>query len=169
MLEILAVASSLKLFAEYSLESLLYRSNKMENGFSQSLNIDESQLSSAQIGIAGENLSQNQQIVQGKPEKQLSTAEVLELVAQIETLLGSSSLAKEQKQKVLKHLDSVKEEAKDEEPDKDFAAKSLQRATKVLKDASETVDAGSGLWERVQSIVTKLLPWFGVAKNFFGF
>lgn len=141
----------------------------MENKASQSLNVNKSQLSSVQIGIAGENLSQNQQIVQGESEKQLSTAEVLELVAQVETLLHNSNLAEEQKQKVFKHLDSVKEEAKDEEPDKDFAAKSLQRATKILKGASETVDAGSGLWERIQTVVTKLIPWLGVAKNFFSF
>jgi hypothetical protein len=102
-------------------------------------------------------------------EKQLSTTEVLEIVMQVEILLRSSNLDEKQKQKILKHLDSVKEEAKDEEPDKDFAAKSLQRATKVLKSASETVDAGSGLWERIQAIVTKLIPWLGVSKNFFGF
>ncbi len=141
----------------------------MENKAPQSLNVNESQLSSVQIGIAGENLSQNQQLVKGEPEKQVSTAEVIELVAQIETLLHGTNLAEEQKQKVLKHLGSVKEEAKDEKPDKDFAAKNLQRVTTVLKGASETVDAGSGLWEKVQAVVTKLIPWLGVAKNFFGF
>jgi hypothetical protein len=141
----------------------------MENKAPQFLNVNESQLSSVQIGLAGKNLSQNQQIVKGELEKQGSTAEVLELIAQIETLLDGSNLAEQQKQKVLKHLDSVKEEAKEEDPDKDFAAKSLQRATKVLKGASETVDAGSGLWESIETVVTKLIPWLGVAKNFFSF
>lgn len=107
--------------------------------------------------------------MQGDSEKQLSTDDVVELVTQIETLLRSSALPEEQKQKVLKHLDSVKEEAKCEEPDKGFAAKSLQRATKVLKDASDTVDAGNGLWKRLEPIVTKLIPWFGEAKSFLGF
>jgi len=141
----------------------------MEKKAPQSFNANEIQLSNVQIGIAGKNLSQNQHIVKRELEKQLSTTEVLEIVMQVEILLRSSNLAEKQKQKILKHLDSVKEEAKDEEPDKDFAAKSLQRATKVLKSASETVDAGSGLWERIQAIVTKLIPWLGVSKNFFGF
>jgi hypothetical protein len=141
----------------------------MEKKAPQSFNANEIQLSNVQIGIAGKNLSQNQHIVKRELEKQLSTTEVLEIVMQVEILLRSSNLDEKQKQKILKHLDSVKEEAKDEEPDKDFAAKSLQRATKVLKSASETVDAGSGLWERIQAIVTKLIPWLGVSKNFFGF
>jgi|688.fasta_scaffold33237_7 hypothetical protein len=141
----------------------------MEKKAPQSFNANEIQLSNVQIGIAGKNLSQNQHIVKKELEKQLSTTEVLEIVMQVEILLRSSNLDEKQKQKILKHLDSVKEEAKDEEPDKDFAAKSLQRATKVLKSASETVDAGSGLWERIQAIVTKLIPWLGVSKNFFGF
>jgi molecular chaperone DnaK (HSP70) len=117
----------------------------MEDKNSQSLNVSKSQLSDVQIGQAGKNLSQSQQIKQGGSEKQLSSTEVIEFVTQIETLLRSSDLPEEQKQKALKHLDSVKEEVNGEEPDKDFAAKSLQRATKVLKDASETVDAGNGL------------------------
>ena len=58
-------------------------------------------------------------------------------------------------------------EEQEEKPDKDFAAKSLQRATKVLKEAGETVDAGTSLWSKVQPIINRLSPWLGVAASFF--
>ncbi|MEA5472339.1 hypothetical protein [Spirulina sp. 06S082] len=77
------------------------------------------------------------------------------------------SLKEEKTVKAIKHLETAKEEVQEEEPDKDFAAKSLQRATKVLKEAGETVEAGTDLWQKVQPIITKLLPWLGVAASFF--
>jgi hypothetical protein len=79
---------------------------------------------------------------QGEAAKQLSPTEVIELIAQIEVLFSNSDLSNEQKEKALKHLDTAKEEVKNPEPDKDFAAKSLQRATQVLKQADAAVGAG---------------------------
>ena len=55
----------------------------------------------------------------------------------------------------------------EEEPDKEFAAKNLQRATKVLKEAGETVEAGTSLWQKVKPILETVSPWLGVAVSFF--
>ncbi len=137
---------------------------------SQSFSISGGQLSDVQIGgIAGDNMNvtQNQQIGTSEFSKPLTQADVVELIAQLEELFRSSDLPKVQTAKALKHLEVAKEEAQEKEPDKDFAAKSLQRATKVLKEAGETVEAGTGLWKKVQTIITKLLPWLGVAADFF--
>ena len=137
---------------------------------SQSFSISGGQLSDVQIGgIAGDNMNvtQNQQIGTSEFSKPLTQADVVELIAQLEELFRSSDLPKVQTAKALKHLEVAKEEAQEKKADKDFAAKSLQRATKVLKEAGETVEAGTGLWKKVQSIITKLLPWLGVAADFF--
>lgn len=140
-----------------------------EENTSQSLSISGSQLSGgAQIGQAGRDSYQNQQISQGESEKQLTSADVLELMAKLEGLLKESALPNDQKEKAIKHLEAAKEEAKEDEPDKEYTAKSLQKATKVLKDAGETVDAGQGLWKKVEPIMSALLPWLGVVPHFFG-
>ncbi len=136
---------------------------------SQSLSISGGQLSDVQFGgIAGRdlNVTQNQQIGTSESSKALTQANVVELIAQLEELFHSSGLPEEQTSKAIKHLEAAKEEAQEEKPDKDFAAKSLQRATKVLKEAGETVEAGTGLWKKVQPIITKLQPWLGVAARF---
>ena len=134
----------------------------------QSFSISGGQLSDVQIGgIAGQdmNVTQNQQIGTSESSKTLTQADVVELIIQLEELFRSSGLPEAQTAKAIKHLESAKEEAQEENPDKDFAAKNLQRATKVLKEAGETVEAGTSLWKKVQPIITKLLPWLGVAAG----
>ncbi|MBD2358563.1 hypothetical protein H6G41_28805 [Tolypothrix sp. FACHB-123] len=136
----------------------------------QSFSISGGQVSNAQIGgQAGRDLSatQNQQINQGDNEKSLAQADVVELIAQLEELFRNSELPEAQSSKAIKHLEAAKEEVQEKEPDKDFAAKNLQKATKVLKEANEAVTAGANIWEKVQPIITKLLPWLGVAAGFF--
>jgi len=137
---------------------------------SQSFSISGGQLSDVQIGgMAGQdmNVTQNQQIGTSESSKPLTQADVVELIAQLEELFQSSGLPEAQTAKAIKHLEAAKEEVQEKEPDKDFAAKNLQRATKVLKEAGETVEAGTSLWKKVQPIITKLLPWLGVAASFF--
>ena len=133
---------------------------------SQSLNISGGQFSGGvQVGQAGRDLAQTQKIVSGSTEKQLTVAEVVELISQIENLFETSDLLKDQKEKAIKHLESAKEEAQAKEPDKDFATKSFQRATKVLKEANEAVGAGEGLWKKLEPVAIQLAPWLGVAAK----
>ena len=135
---------------------------------SQSFIISGGQLSDVQVvGPAGNdmNVTQNQQIGTSESSKPLTQKEVVELIAQLEEIFCSSDLPPAQTAKAIKHLEAAKEEAQEKEPDKDFAAKNLQRATKVLKEAGETVKAGTSLWNKVQPIITRLLPWLGVAAG----
>ncbi|MDJ0575697.1 MAG: hypothetical protein AB4038_06930 [Prochloraceae cyanobacterium] len=139
---------------------------------SQSFSISGSQLSDVQIGgIAGQdmNVTQNQQIGTTESSKPLTQADVVELIIQLEELFRNSGLPEAQTAKAIKHLEAAKEEVHEEELDKDFVAKNLQRAIKVLKvvkETGETVEAGASLWEKVQPIINKLLPWLGVAASF---
>ena len=142
----------------------------MSENPSQSLNISGGQLSNVQIGgQAGRDLdvNQTQNISQSGSEDSLTPMNVVELITQLEELFNSLDLPKKDKEKAIKHLESAKDEAQEENPDKEFAAKSLQRATKVLKEAGNTVDAGTNLWSKVQPIISRLSPWLGVAASFF--
>ncbi|ABW33029.1 hypothetical protein [Acaryochloris marina] len=136
---------------------------------SQSISISGGQNSNVQIGgIAGgdQTVTQTQQIGTDGTEVQLTQADVVDLITQLEALLKSTELPKEQASKALRHLESAKEEVQAEEPDKDYAAKSLKKATTVLKEAGETVAAGSNLWKKIKPIVEKVTPWLGVASGF---
>ncbi|NJM64559.1 MAG: hypothetical protein HC851_02255 [Acaryochloris sp. RU_4_1] len=137
---------------------------------SQTLNISGGQLTNVQIGgVAGQDLTANlqQQVDQGQAEQPLMPNEVVALINELAVVLRQANLPAAETDKALKHLDVAREETEAPEPDKEFAAKSLQRATTVLKNAGETVDAGTGLWNKVEPIVSKLLPWLGVAASFF--
>jgi hypothetical protein len=142
-----------------------------EEKTTQSLSISGGEVSNVQIGgLAGRdlNVSQTQQISEGVSTQSLTQANVIDLIAQIEELFRSSNLLEDHKTKAIKHLETAKEEVQGTSPDKDFAAKSLQRAAKILKEANETVTAGTNLWSKVQPILSQILPWLGVAANFFG-
>lgn len=134
---------------------------------SQSLSISGGTVS-GQVAQAGSNVAQTQQISQGSPDKQLTVTEVVELITQIETLLKDTALPNNLKSRAMTHLEAAKEASQEEEPDKDYAARSLQKATKIMKEASETMESGQRLWNKVESILKQLLPWFGVATHFFG-
>lgn len=139
-----------------------------EESRSQSLNISGGQLSNVQIGgQAGRDLTANQQQNIGQSaSEQLTPKDVAALITQLEAVFRDSDLPEAQTEKAIQHLEVAKEETQAPEPDKEFAAKSLQRATKVLKDAGDTVAAGTGLWNQVEPIIQKIAPWLGVAVGF---
>lgn len=130
---------------------------------SQSMNFSGGQLSGVQAGQAGADLAQTQHNIQDAAEKKLTPNEVVELIGQIETLFYNSNLPDIQKEKAIKHLETAKEEVKASEPDKDFAVKNLTRATKVIKEAGETVAASQGLLHKLEPIAKQIAPWCGIA------
>jgi hypothetical protein len=129
----------------------------------QSISISGSQVS-GQIGTGGRDVIQYQMSAQ----EMSASVDVVAGLAQIEELIRSSDLSETQKNKVIRHIETAKEETQSREPQKDFAATSLKKATEVLKDADATVSAGQNLFSKVKPILETLLPWFGVAKSFFG-
>lgn len=138
---------------------------------SQSLSIGGSsqQSGNVQLGAAQAGRDSVQTQTQQNDQSQapaLTPDDVVALIGQIEALFRQSALPEAQKNKAIQHLDTAKEEVQAEEPDKDFAAKNLQRATKILKEAGEAAEAGRGLLQTVSPLVAKLGPWLGVAASF---
>ncbi|GAB4196557.1 MAG: hypothetical protein Fur006_44110 [Coleofasciculaceae cyanobacterium] len=134
---------------------------------SQSLSVSGSTVSGQVAQVVG-NVNQTQSINQGSLEKQLTVTEVVELITRIQTLLKDTALPDSLESRTMTHLEAAKEASQEEEPDKDYAAKSLQKATKIIKEASETMESGQKLWNKVTPILKQLLPWLGVATHFFG-
>lgn len=136
---------------------------------SQNFSISGSQMSNVQIGgQAGHDLAvnQSQQTIEGLTESPLTAIEVADMLKYLKDLLQSSDLSPKQKDKAIRSIEAVSDEVKAEEPDKEFAVKSLQRATKVLKDADETLEAGTSIWEKVKPVLEAISPWFSVATSF---
>lgn len=142
--------------------------SKEKSPQSQSISGNSISGSPIQMGQARDgNVSQTQQISQSGLEgaqKQLTTTEVIILLAKIEKLLQDSDLPAEQKGKAQKYLNRVKEDVQEEEPDKELAGKSLKKVVDTIKATGETVDA----WQKIQPVLGQLLSWFGLAKSFLG-
>lgn len=139
-----------------------------ENQAPQSIQIS-GQLSNAQLGgIAGrdQTVTQTQQINEGIPAQALTSGDIANLLDQLKVLLEDAELSTAEKQKAVRSIETAKDEVQADEPDQEFAAKSLQRATKALKEASETVDAGTSLWQKAKPILETVGPWLGVATSF---
>lgn len=137
---------------------------------SQSISIGNGQISNLQIGgqAGGDlNVTQSQQIVQGEGGQEMGPAEVSSLLDQLKDILRESNLSDKDKEKAIRSVETAQDEVNSEEPDREFAAKNLQRATQVLKDVGSTVEAGTTLWDSVQPILKGLLPWLKVGIGFF--
>ena len=137
-----------------------------EHESSQSMRISGGQFSNAQVGQAGRDLKQTV-TVGGEADAALTVKDVVATLQHIEQLLNASQLEAGQKRKAARYVEAAKEAVSEDTPDKQYVAVSLQQATKVFKDASETVEAGQGLWNKISPLITKILPWLGVAASFF--
>lgn len=136
----------------------------MEQQPSQSISINGGTVS-GQLGLAGRDLTQKQYNNQGLNKKQLAPADVVELIAKLESLFSTSDLPDASKKQALKHLDYAKDAVQDKEPDKNTAATSLKKAVGVLKDANEAFGAGQGIWKNLEPIAHQLAPWLGIAAK----
>lgn len=140
-----------------------------ENKPSQSISISDGQLSNVQLGgQAGRDFqaTQFQEISERVAGQSLTPAQVASLLDELKELLQRADLAKGDKEKAVRNIETAKDEVQAKDPDRKFAAKSLQRATTVLKEAGETVEAGTSLWQKVKPILETVSPWFGVAASF---
>lgn len=135
----------------------------------QSINISGANISNVQFaGQAGRdiNTSQSQQISNEATSEPLTSDDVVIFLDEIEALLKGASIPEDKKAKAIRGVECARDEAREANPNKEFAVSNLQRVTKVLKGAGETVDAGASLWDKVKPILESLGPWLGVAAGF---
>ena len=111
----------------------------------------------------------NQQVMSAQTapaEEQLTKDDVIKLIADLEEEIASSKLSDKDKNSINTYLAPVKEELKEQEPDKELIQSSLENATKKMNKLSQTLDAAKKLWDKAQPIISKVAPWFGAAGSF---
>jgi hypothetical protein len=137
----------------------------------QTQSISDSQISGQiQFAQAEGDLTQVLQGNQVVDSKQVITAaEVLKQLEKIEEIVRNTGLPKAKSEEAIAYLQAAQKETQQAEPDKELIAKNLKRMGDSLKTAGDTIDAGKGLWEKVQPILSVLTGWLGVAKGLLGF
>jgi len=134
----------------------------------KSMTISGSTISGQVGGIVEGDLNQTQYQSHSEDDAALSPEEIGQLIAEMRAVLQGSALPETKKDKAMNYLEAVGEEVNAEEPDTDFAAKNLQKMTKILKETDDAMGAGLSVWSKVTPAIKKLLPWLGVASHFFG-
>ncbi|NJO57893.1 MAG: pentapeptide repeat-containing protein [Richelia sp. RM2_1_2] len=136
------------------------------NGDSQNISFGNVDGGNFQVARDNSNQQMEAKVNQGK---ELTQADVIQMLARIEQLVNSTpELPEADKEKSLRYLGAAKEETQASEPDKQLAAGNLKRMAQTIETASKTVESGKTLWGNIQPVLQELLPYFGVAKTFFG-
>jgi hypothetical protein len=89
--------------------------------------------------------------------------EVIEMLVKLQEIIQNSAISETYRKKATTFLDAAKAEAEAEEPDKGLVSGNLERVTKTLKTADETLGAGASLMAKASPIVKAIAPWLGKA------
>jgi len=122
-------------------------------------NFNNTKISYSQIGQSLGVLYQND-------SKSLDPQDIIELIDDIQSILKGSDLPGELKTKCNRNLQCFKEEVQEEVPDKDYAAHTLQKVIHVLQETKQNESFNFHLKERLQPMITRIVPWLGEAKKF---
>ena len=98
--------------------------------------------------------------------KSLEPEEILQFIEKMQIILQEYDLPGNQKEKCNRHLEAVRDEVKEKNPDKEYAAKTLQKFTHILKETGKTIGSGVSLIDQLQPVISSVLPWLGDAQKF---
>ena len=134
-----------------------------------SQNISLGNVDGSNLQIPRDNSNQQMDVnLKQASEKQLTKADVIQMLAQIEQLVNSTpELPEADRKKTLRYLGVAKEETQTPEPDKEFAAENLKRMAQTIEITSKTVESSKKLWENVKLILKEFPAYFEVAATFF--
>jgi hypothetical protein len=118
----------------------------------------------AAIG-ANNHQTSSTQLSKSEADKELSTAEVVELLNQIADCLRVSALPDEIKEDAITYLNAAKKATERKEPKKETAAINLKEMAETLENASKTVEASKSLLGNIQPILVQVAKWLGVAAG----
>jgi hypothetical protein len=133
---------------------------------SQSQNFNNNVIAGSQIGQSSGDIQQTYTTQVAGNGKPLDPKDIIKLVEDIHRLLKNSDLPDDQKTKCDRHLKTLKDEVGEKDPDKDYAAQTLQKVVHVLKEAGKVTVSTMSLMNRVQPMITRIVPWLGEARNF---
>lgn len=93
--------------------------------------------------------------------KQLSQQEVLQLLAQLEQMIGLAEIPDEIKEEAKTYLSAAKKAIEKEEPNKERAKINLEGVAEELEKATKVAEAGTTLFTKVKPILVKVAGWLG--------
>ncbi|MGL4880374.1 MAG: hypothetical protein ACRC8K_04835 [Waterburya sp.] len=100
------------------------------------------------------------------PREQITKAEVIKLLAELEQKILSSKLPEETKQKTLNRLTTVSDDVQEKEPDKELAIKNFKKVTETLAQANTSTEEAKKLWNNIQPILETIGKFLGMGIQF---
>lgn len=136
------------------------------NKNSQEQNFNNTVINGGQIGQSLGDLQQTYTTQVVGNGKLLDPKDIIKLAEDIQRLLKNSDLPSDSKTKCDRHLQTLNEEIREKDPDKEYAAQTLQKIVHVLKETGQTAASAVNLMDRVQPVITRIIPWLGEARRF---
>jgi hypothetical protein len=127
----------------------------------QSNSINNSTISADNI-VVGNNAT----LTNSKAIQSTGPEEILTLINKMQHIVQHSDLPDTQKEKCNLHLQTVAVETQEEKPDKEYAAKAMEKVLHVLKNSDIISDSGVLVQKELQPLITKMIPWLGEDKKF---
>lgn len=145
-------------------------SKSEQNSQNISINIGHN-AGSIQGVTAGENAYVTQTTVNSETQNlPITQTQAVELLAEIESLIKSLTVpspSTELAEEAISYTKLAKKEAEKAQPRKKLVIGNLEAATSLIKDVSQTTDAGKELISQLKGPVTKLAGWLGIAAAHF--
>jgi hypothetical protein len=116
-------------------------------------------------GVLGDNNQVTQSQGAATAEEQLTKADVIALLAELDKLVREAELPEEAKEEATMYLGAAKKATEKEEPKKETALANLESVAETLETASKTVNAGANIWTKAKPIITKVAGWLGAAAG----
>lgn len=123
--------------------------------------------SQVQISQAGSDVTATQRGHSDNRAQVITTAEVLQWLEKLETVVKASGLDEAQQDEVLDYLKPAKREAAKENANKSLVGENLKQVSEAIKNLKETSEAGKSLWQTGTEVLSAIAPWLGVAAHFF--
>lgn len=121
-----------------------------------------------QLGQADGDLQQSQTGDLQAHQQGITGAEVVTLLAQLETAVKGAGLEPAQQEELLAYLVPAKLQAAKETPSKELVGQNLKQMSETMKTLKDTTETGKSLWQTGTEIFKTVAPWLGVATAFFG-
>jgi len=138
---------------------------------SQSQSISGTQIAGSQVqqGQSGQTLTQRQSGDLSANQQGITGLEVVKLLESLEESLKAATVSETIAEEAIGCLKAAKREAGKENPDKDWAAQNLKKASETLETLNKATDTGKNLWQKGQEVFRAIAPWLGSAAKLLGF
>ncbi len=139
---------------------------KREEKHSQSQNFNNSVILGSQIGQGLKDVNQQYTTQRAGNSKIIDPTDIIKLVEEIQRILKNSNVPGDMKGKCENYLQTFKSETQEKDPDKNYAAHSLQKFIHEIHKTKNTTIPDTAFIDKVQPLITRIIPWLGEERKF---